>query len=93
MPNDVYKTVDGCHQRAKRRALMEYQLYQTLFRPTGQLEFIPVSILGSLPKTTNGGQSVIIITDGYSNLAWVIVITKTSTSYVVRILFDYWMIP
>lgn len=59
-----------------RRTLMSYQKNLLLFPPVGTLEFFAMGLLGTLPTTRRGHISVLVNTDRYCNIAWMVAMDR-----------------
>ena len=94
MANDVYETVQRCESCAATRGTQyTKQKHLRLFPANGPLEFVAMDILGPLPKTKQGNQFVVVLTDRYSKLTRAIPTGKTTATTVATIFVDHWVIP
>lgn len=71
----------------------KHQRHMRLFPATGPLEFIALDILGPIPKTKDGNQYEILITDRYKKLPRAIPVTKTAVPHVAAVVLDHLIIP
>lgn len=93
MAVSVYNTVSNCKSCARNSSNTKYRRHLHLFPPTNLLQFFAMDIFGPLPKTTNGNQHVIIITDRYSKLTRTVFTAQLITNTVAENFFTARVIP
>lgn len=60
---------------------------------SGQLGFVTMDILGPLPKTLNGNQFLLVVTDRCSKLARSVHTSETAASHTASLFMGNWIIP
>lgn len=89
--NDAYATVDDCTSCARNRHIAKTQRKLRLFSATEPLEFVAIDILGPLPKTANGNQYIIVMTDRFSKLTKALPTAKTTATTVATTSLEHWV--
>ena len=92
MASDVYDYVRGCASCARvRGTAAQRQKLLTLFPAAGPLEFVAMDIAGPYPRTRNGNEYVVVLTDRFTKLTRAIPTRTTTASDVASIFIDYWI--
>lgn len=68
MTNYVNATVCGCQVGAKNRRTTKRQQKMRLFPPIEPLQFVPIYIIGPLPKTSSDSQLIMVMRETFSKL-------------------------
>lgn len=92
MTNEVYRAGRQWCECARNCAYLKRNRHLKLLPANGPLEFIARHILGLLPKATTRSQFIILTTDTYTNLTWVILSSKTTALHVASIFIDPWIV-
>lgn len=90
--NDIYHMVDQCSSCARIRNQCHHKHPLQLFPPSWPLDFVAMDILGPLPKTSEDKQYVLTITDRYSKPTHAIPSSQATSTLIVNIFFDQWII-
>ena len=92
MAPDAYATVRNCVECAKRRIkLRRHHSFLRLFPAKRPGEHVAIDILGPLPRTQNGYQYVLCMTDRYSKMALVQPLTNITALTVARAFCKEWV--
>lgn len=68
MTNDVQTTVSDCSTCARNSTMEKYKRELEMFPASGPPESVAIEILGPFPRTVNGNQYEIVMTDGSAKL-------------------------
>ncbi|CAN8061905.1 unnamed protein product [Agarophyton chilense] len=94
MAHDVYNFVRQCESCVRfRGGIRKHRKYLKLFPATGPLEFVAIDLLGQLPKTKNGYQHILVITDGFSKLTRAIPFKETKSTTLAIAFLNNWVYP
>lgn len=94
MANDIFQTPWHCRSSIPvRRNLRQHASTHKTFPASGPLQFVAVDILGPLPKTADGYQYVLMITDRLSKGTCAITMRTKPTARVAQHLLPAWVYP
>ena len=92
MSADIFAIVRDCpscsRERLKQRKRQEPL---QLFQPTGPLEDVALDLLGPFPKTKQGYQSILVITDRFSKLCQAIPMKTTDAMDCALAFVNHWI--
>ena len=85
MAHDAYHTVRHCFSCSREGiTLRKHATYLSLFPAKAPLEYVPIDILGPLPKTTDGHRYLLRITDRYSKMVLTIPLKNITAATVSK---------
>lgn len=79
--------MSDCYSSAKTGTTLKHKRSLQQFATTRPLEFVAIDMLGPLPRTTEGNQRNVIITDRYSKLIRSVPTAKITTTAVTCMFF------
>lgn len=90
MATGVFSLARNIHSCTETRAAVRKDQKHPRLYPAGELlEFVPMDLLGSLPKKERRHQFVMFITDWFSRLARFVLLQTTMGTAVANAFFDY----
>lgn len=92
MANDVYATIRHYRSCSQNRTHGKEQRQLNLFFLEGTLKFICMGIQGLLPKTRQGSQFVVVMTDRYTKQNKSTRTTATKVTTVVYHFLECWVV-
>jgi Integrase zinc binding domain len=91
MYNDVEETVRQCTPCAKNRVQERKRVsMMKLFPANEPIEFVPINILGPLPKTVHGNRFLLVISDRFSKLTRTTPMRTTTALAVAKAFCPHW---
>lgn len=91
MAYDAYETLDDCESGARNIPHYKQKHSLQVFSPSRSLNFVATDLSGSLPRTKNRNQHVIVVTDRYAKLARDKLAAKMTDTHIANV-FDHWVI-
>lgn len=88
MAIDVYETVINCATCASINEPTKLKRHLQFFPASGPLKYVAVDILGSLSRTKNGNEYIIVMTDRYLKIKCAIPTSKTAAAHVGNVFVD-----
>lgn len=93
MANDVYEAVREYGECVQNKLSEKCQRHLQLLPACDHLQFVTMPILGPLPKTLDGKQSVMKMRDRYLKLKRAIITCKTTDFHNASLFMDNWVVP
>lgn len=93
MVKDVYKIVRRCGQCPQNKPSDKRHWPLQLSLASGPLELVTGDILGALPKTLNGLEYVLVMSDRYSKVTIAISTSKSMEPDILCPFMDNWTKP
>lgn len=94
MANEVYATVRNCESDTRMSSSQhKLQLQLELIPTTWPLDFVLMKILVPFPKTKDGNQYLLLITNRYTKLKRATPATKPTAPHVAAIFLVHWTFP
>ena len=92
MANDVFSVSRDCRSCAAARGTRyKVQKHMKLFPATGPLEFLAMDLLGPLPRTHQGNEYVLVITDRFTKLCRSVPLRNTKAVAIATVFLDLWV--
>lgn len=92
MASEVQHTVAKCVSCARTGSKYRHKRCLQLFPAYGPLEFVVIDVLCPFPKTRQGSQLIVVMTNFYSKLMRAISTSKTSSTHVADVFLDNWVV-
>lgn len=90
---NLYQKVKDCQTCPEEGKSYRHQRPLKLFPTTGQLQLVAINIAEPFPKSSQGNQFGIFITDRYSNLSRAILGAKVTVLHVALVFLIHRVIP